>query len=80
MEPLPTKLVDKIRAGIFVEMRELLADNISLLSHIESVQGTAGMNTLGATRPRMREVTNLTTWCYCFLGYMAAATLDPKTN
>ncbi len=35
--PIPQKIVDKIRSGQFVEMRELLADNISLLEQLHSI-------------------------------------------
>ena len=35
---------------------------------------------LGASRPRLREVSSLPTWCYCFLGYMAMRTSDPTTR
>ena len=34
----------------------------------------------GAARPRLREVNSLSTWCYCFLGYMAIRTSDPVTR
>ena len=76
-EPLPKKIVDKIRSGQFVEMRELLADNISLLSHLDSTQGPLAA---GTSRPRLREVTNLITWCYCFMGFIATSTADQKTR
>jgi hypothetical protein len=33
LEIVPKKLVDKIRAGKFIEMKELLQDNISLAAH-----------------------------------------------
>ena len=32
--PFPQKLVDKVRSGQFIEMRELLADNISLVQQL----------------------------------------------
>ena len=79
-QTFPKKLVDKARAGHFVEMKELLADNVSLLSQLEAVQGPAVISMLGPTRPRLREVTTLPTWCYCFLGYMAMCTTDPQTR
>ena len=79
-QPFPKKLVDKARAGHLVEMKELLADNVSLLSQLEAVQGSAAISMLGPTRPRLREVTTLPTWCYCFLGYMAMCTTDPQTR
>ena len=35
-EPFPMKLVEKIRSGRFVEMRELLTDNVSLLQQLDT--------------------------------------------
>ena len=76
--PLPPKLVDRIRKGEFVEMRELLTDNISLLRHLEELQ--PGMSSLqhatGSSRPRLREVSSILTWTYCFLTYCAVRTDD----
>ena len=48
-------------------MRELLADNITLLQQLETMQGTHPVNMIGPTRPRLREVSTLTTWLYCSL-------------
>ena len=79
-EPFPRKLVDKVKSGQFVEMRELLADNITLLSQLEAIQGVPPLQILGGARPRLREVSSLSTWCYCFLGYAAILTSDPTTR
>lgn len=79
-EPIPQKLADKVRSGQFVEMKELLADNMALMSQLEAIQGLPPVSMLGAARPRLREVTSLSTWCYCFLGYMAIRTSDPATR
>ena len=38
-ELIPRKLVYKVQSGQFVEMRELLTDNISLVHQLESIQG-----------------------------------------
>ena len=38
-EVIPKKLVDKIRSGKFVEMKELLQDNISLATQLKELQG-----------------------------------------
>ena len=38
-EPIPARLVQKIQSGQFVEMRELLGDNIALMQHFESSAG-----------------------------------------
>ena len=79
-EPFPRRLVDKAKSGQFLEMRELLADNISLLNQLEAIQGFPPLQMLGAARSRLREVTSLSSWCYCFLGYMAILTSDPTTR
>ena len=73
-ETFPQKLVEKVRAGQYVDMKELLTDNVSLVRQLE----TAGLM-LGPARPRLREVSSLPMWCYCFLGYMAI-TSDPATR
>lgn len=49
-EPFPNKIVDKVKSGQFVEMRELLTDNIALLQQLEDIQGFP-LPTVGATRP-----------------------------
>ena len=79
-EVLPRRLVEKIRSRQFVEMRELLVDNISLLQHLEATQGQMAVQTLGSSRPRLREVASLASWCYCFLGYVAVLTDDMTTR
>ena len=79
-EPFPQKLVDKIRSGQFVDMKELLADNMSLVNQLEAVQGLSPIHLLGARRPRLREISSLSAWCYSFLGYMAIRTSDPATR
>ena len=65
-EQFPQKIVDKARAGHFVEM-ELLADNMALISQLKAVQGLPPIAMFGAARPRLQEVNSLSTWCYCFL-------------
>ena len=79
-EPFPQRLVEKVRSHQFIEMRELLSDNISLIRQLEAIQGYTPFHTLGPARPRLREVSSLPTWCYCFLGYMAILTRDPTTR
>ena len=49
MAPIPHRLVQRIQAGWFVEMRELLTDNLALHNQLEAVQGLPGMIVLPAT-------------------------------
>lgn len=39
MELFSLKLVDKVNSSQFIEMRELLVDNIALLHQLEAVYG-----------------------------------------
>ena len=53
-------------------MRDLLGDNISLLRELESVNIATTLPALpGTMKPRLREVSSLAIWLYCFLAYMA---------
>ena len=56
-EVIPRKLVEKIKSGQFVDIRELLKDNIALLSRLEAVQSTTAAilhtSTLGSVKPRL---------------------------
>ena len=70
-EPFPQKLVEKVKSGQFVEMRELLSCNISLLQQLDTVNMQCLPVLPGVLKPRLREVTTLPSWLYCFLAYMA---------
>lgn len=80
-EPFPSKLVEKVRSAQFVEMRELLSDNIALLQQMDAFTPCCAMPALpGVLRPRLREVTSLPSWLYCFLAYVAMRTPDAETR
>ena len=79
-EPFPMKLVEKIRSGRFVEMRELLTDNVSLLQQLDALNVQCALPILpGVKKPRLREVTTLS-WMYCFLAYTALRSSDQATT
>ena len=81
-EPIPAKLVEKSRAGQFIEMREFLPDNVKLVDKLESAQA-AGFPSVYANpmhRPRLREVSTPLSWIHCFLAYVAVRTDDSKTR
>ncbi len=73
--PIPAKLVAKIRAGTYVDMKDLLPDNLALQRQLESLQPSKQ-----ASKAKLRKVKSITTWVYCFLAYMAAATTDSCTR
>ena len=77
-QPIPARLVRRITAGEFVEMRELLCDNVALHDQLESIHGSLQtMATPGALRARMREVPSLSSWVYCFAAYIALRSTEP---
>ena len=44
--PIPNRLVEKIKVGHFIEMKELLGDNIALLQRLQEVQGAPNLSGL----------------------------------
>ena len=73
--PIPEKLVTKIRAGSFVDMQELLPDNMALLKQLENLQSDKAKS-----KAKLREVKTLSSRLYCFLAYIAVATPDKHTR
>ena len=73
--PLPAKLATKIRSGQFVEMKELLADNMALQHQLDAIQAQPAFPLPVTARPRMRDIESTLVWAYCFLAYAAA--VDP---
>ena len=76
--PFPKKLVERIQSGQFVDMRDLLTDNVSLLQQLDTLGGQFLTPALpGVLKPRLREVATLPAWIYCFLAYVALRVTDP---
>lgn len=65
--PVPAKLVSKIQALKFVDMRELLSDNIRLMDRLDNLPAS----TLQAAGNRQREVPNIQSWVCAFCTYIA---------
>ena len=68
LPPVPPKLVKKIQALEFVEMRELLPDNMALADRLEALPQRIGQPT---RNPEQREIGLLYTWTACFATYIA---------
>ena len=80
-EPIGPKLVHRIRSGQFVEMRELLPDNMALHQNLEAMHGHLPFHSMsGSVRPRFWEVASPLTWITCFLTYLAVSTADDCTR
>ena len=81
MEPIPPRLVQRIRSGQFIHMRELLSDNMALHQQWEATQGVVDVGSLPASlRPRYREVPSLISWVFCFLAYAAVRAPDEASR
>ncbi len=78
----PRSLVTRIRSGQFIEKRDLLGDNVALAQQFEAAHTSLPTATLLplSTRPRIREVSSLSSWMYCFLTYIAIRTADKATR
>ena len=65
LPPVPAKLVAKICRGEFVDMAELLRDNIEA----ERRQGSDTGCSSGGGKPRRREIPDILSWIQCFGTY-----------
>ena len=78
LRPVPARIVQAIRTSRYVEMRDLLADNVAVHQHFEDIHEAMGVQVLPvSSRLRIREVTSLPSWVCCFLIYIAVGTADP---
>ena len=64
--PISHRLVSRIQVGEFIEMRNLLADNISFHNQLEDFHGHIWPSTSAHLCPRLRKVPSLSSWVYCF--------------
>ena len=79
--PFPQKLVDKVRSGQYMDMKDLLLDNVSLLEQLDTLGGPHTSPSLpGTLKPRFREIASVSTWAYCFLAYVALQTDDHQVR
>ena len=81
LQPIPAHLVRRIHSGEFVEMRDLLSDNVALHNQLEAIQWPlVSAVTPAVLRPHVREVPSLISWVFCYLAYVAVRTNDEPTQ
>ena len=69
--------MNRTHSGQFVDMRDLLTDNVSLLQQLDTYGGHHAFPFLpGMLKPRLRDVTSLPSWIYWFLAYIAIQAND----
>ena len=66
--PIPAKLVTKIRAGQFVDLADLLPENVK--AQDSEPQSYLDGKLLVSTKKRVREITDIVTWVEAFTVYM----------
>ena len=81
LSPIPARLVAIIQSGGFVEMRELLTDNVAIRGRLDDIRDSMGAGVLQVSaRPRVQEVSTLSSWLCCFLTFLAVGTTDRVTR
>jgi hypothetical protein len=68
--------MEKVRAGKYVDFREMLPDNVALLEQLS----TLGNSNPAPTTARLRELKDPLSWVFCFMYYIAASSSDPLTQ
>ena len=73
LPPIQAKALEKIRSGVFFDLKELLPDNAALMQRLQEM-GAVALLSSPPTASRLREINNPLTWVYCFLSFIAAKT------
>ena len=63
-DPFPQPLVQKVQSGQFVEMRDLLADNVTFLSQLSLLHG---VGTVPITTVQRTGLCEVPLWCYGYI-------------
>ena len=63
--PVPAKLVQKIRSGAYIDMKDLLPDNVTARENAQPQS---------PNQPRQREIKSVLTWISAFITYTAILT------
>ena len=77
LPPVPAKLVEKIQRGQFVDFKELLVDNVTLLQRLGEL-GPSQMSHPLIVNSKLREIQDPLSWVSCFLAFMATRCQDQE--
>ena len=73
LPPIPGKVIDKVRAGLFVDLREMFPDNAALTKQITETGGSSAGS-------KLRELEDPLTWAFYFLAFLAVSVNDSKAK
>ena len=76
LPPIPGKIVEKIRTGAYVDLKDMLSDNMALKKRLDEV---GAMNHLQLSS-KYREIQDPLSWVYCFLSFIVAKVDDPLSR
>ena len=76
LPPLPAKILEKIKAGQFLDLKELLPDNAALLSQLRQLHSLGPHHPPASSNTKLREIRDPLSWVFCFLYFIAASSDD----
>ena len=72
---IPGEVIETIRAGGYIDFKELLPDNMALRHHLME----AGWGATHSQVSNSREIKDITTWVHCFMSFVAAKVDSEET-
>ena len=80
LRPILVHIVSLVQAGRYVEMHDLLGDNVAMRGHLDDIRETMGSSVLQVSSwAHVREVTTLPSRLCCFVSFLAVGTTDCVT-
>ena len=80
LPPVPAKALEKIRANLYFDLKELLPDNAALLQRLQELGHLTALGSQPQSAVRLREINNPLTWIFCYLSFVAAKTESEETR
>ena len=78
--PIPAKLVSKILTGQFVELADLIPENLDVPEQVQHTITGSSLVSISPARPKRKEVIDVVTWVECFVSFMSVVmTYAPPT-
>ena len=77
LPPIPGRAVKKISKAQFIDFKELLNDNVALVSQLRKLGAVASSTSSWSC---LCEVTDPLTWVYCYLSFMAVLSPDARVR